>query len=50
MKAIVPAIAAVAAITFMSGTALAACPDITGSVKPNAQQGVAKDGTRPFGE
>ncbi len=45
MKPIVPMMAAVAAITFMSGTALAACPEITGSVKPDAQQGVAKDGT-----
>jgi hypothetical protein len=45
MKPIGPMMAAVAAITLISSSAFAACPETTGSIKPSAQQGMAKDGT-----
>ncbi|MDR6634696.1 hypothetical protein J2X72_003508 [Phyllobacterium sp. 1468] len=46
MKTITSAIIAIGAIAFASGTALAACPDTTGSVKAEAQKGIAKDGSK----
>jgi hypothetical protein len=46
MKTIAPIIAAATALAFASCTALAACPTTTGSVKPEVQQGIAKNGTR----
>jgi hypothetical protein len=46
MKTIASAMIAIGAIAFASGTALAACPDVTGSVKPDAQTGIAKDGSK----
>ncbi|UXN62894.1 hypothetical protein N8E89_09210 [Phyllobacterium sp. A18/5-2] len=45
MKSIALIITAIAATAFASGTAIAACPDTTGSVKSETKQGIAKDGT-----
>ena len=45
MKSIALIIAAIAATAFASGTAIAACPDTTGSVKNETQKGISKDGT-----
>jgi hypothetical protein len=46
MKTIASAMIAIGAIAFASSTALAACPDTTGSVKTEAQTGIAKDGSK----
>jgi hypothetical protein len=37
-------IAAIAATAFASGTAFAACPETTGSVKTETNKGISKDG------
>ena len=46
MRTIVSAIMAVAATALLSGTALAACPETTGSVSTDAKTGISKDGTK----
>ena len=45
MKSIALIITAIAVTAFASGTAIAACPDTTGSVKNETQKGISKDGT-----
>lgn len=38
-------VAALGMAAFVSGPALAACPEVTGSVEGNAATGISKDGT-----
>jgi len=46
MKTIITTMAALSFSAFVSGMALAECPDTTGSIINEAQTGISKDGTR----
>ena len=45
MKTIAPLLAGALALALATGSALAACPTTTGSVKAQPHKGIAKDGT-----